>query len=161
MLMLPSLRWIVFGCYPGIVLESGSCNNAFAGDYATLTLSGTDVLNLHVGDVLCDPVFPVISATRLRGRIALFVPKVPLIAGQECVFHNQSYTESCVIKKLNSQVKLREKASIQVSKYIVCSSFSVSETEMALNTGGWVSKTKIPFYNTSRAAAERKKYQSC
>ncbi|XP_055329394.1 HBS1-like protein isoform X3 [Paramacrobiotus metropolitanus] len=94
----------VAGTVKSIMLDSGACSNAFAGDNAIITLTGVDVLNIHVGDVLCDPVNPVAAATRLRARIALFTPKVPLLAGQECVFHNQSYTESCVIKKILTQI---------------------------------------------------------
>ncbi|OQV20191.1 putative HBS1-like protein [Hypsibius exemplaris] len=112
-------------------MDSGAALNAFAGDSVTVALSGIDILNVHVGDILCDSNNLVPVTSRLKARIALFTPKVPLLAGQECVFHNQSYTESCLIKKLLSQIN-RNTGEIQKKNPRMLTKNTSGEIELTL-----------------------------
>ena len=87
-----------------IGLNDTSMSCAFAGDHVTLTITGMDMTNIYLGNMLCDPVSPLKSATRIKARIVLFNVEIPITKGFMVVFHYQSITEPAVIKRLNSQL---------------------------------------------------------
>lgn len=64
-----------------ISIDEVSHDVVFAGDQATVTLSGIDMQNVSVGDILCDPQSPVQIATKFEARIVVFNVKVPIIKG--------------------------------------------------------------------------------
>lgn len=88
----------------GLAINDVSYPCAFAGDHVTVTITGMDMNNIHVGSMLCDPTSPLKSATRIKAKIVLFNVEIPITKGFMVVFHYQSITEPAVIKRLNSQL---------------------------------------------------------
>ncbi|KAJ2943898.1 hypothetical protein O0L34_g8222 [Tuta absoluta] len=78
------------------------CNVAFAGDQVSVTLSGIDIQNVSVGNILSDPVNQVPVATRFEARLVVFNVKVPITKGFPVLIHHQSLVESANIIKLKS-----------------------------------------------------------
>ncbi|CAG9816269.1 unnamed protein product [Phaedon cochleariae] len=76
----------------------------FAGDQATATLSGIEMQNVSVGNVLCDPTSPVQVASQFQARIVVFNVTVPITKGFPVVLHHQSLVEPVVVSKLISQL---------------------------------------------------------
>ncbi|XP_044749379.1 HBS1-like protein isoform X1 [Coccinella septempunctata] len=79
-------------------------NVVFAGDQATVTLSGIDMQNVSVGNILCDPQNPVQVATKFEARIVVFNVTVPITKGYNVVLHHQSLEEPGVICKLVAEL---------------------------------------------------------
>lgn len=88
----------------GIGINESSVTCAFAGDHVTLTITGMDMTNIYLGNMLCDPSSPMRSATRIKARIVLFNVEIPITKGFMVVFHYQSITEPAVIKRLICQL---------------------------------------------------------
>ncbi|KAJ8944129.1 hypothetical protein NQ318_013313 [Aromia moschata] len=76
----------------------------FAGDQATVTLSGIEMQNVSVGNILCDPQNPVPVAMRFQARIVVFNVTVPITKGFSVVLHHQSLGEPVIVSKLISQL---------------------------------------------------------
>ncbi|KAK9882074.1 hypothetical protein WA026_018920 [Henosepilachna vigintioctopunctata] len=76
----------------------------FAGDQATVTLSGLDMQNISVGNIVCDTQSPVQVASRFEARIVVFNVKVPITKGCSIILHHQSLEEPAVICKLHAQL---------------------------------------------------------
>lgn len=76
----------------------------FAGDHATVSLSGVDVANIAVGHVLSDIVHPVAIATRIQARIVVFNVRVPITIGTPVLLHHHSLVEAATIAKLTAQL---------------------------------------------------------
>lgn len=53
----------------------------FAGDQVTVTLSGIEMQNVSVGNILCDPQKPVRVASKFQARIVVFNVTVPITRG--------------------------------------------------------------------------------
>lgn len=53
----------------------------FTGDQATVSLSGIEMQNVSVGNILCDPQRPVPVAARFEARIVVFNVQVPITKG--------------------------------------------------------------------------------
>lgn len=53
----------------------------FAGDQVSITLSGVDIQNVSVGNILCDPQRPVPISTKFEARIVVFNVTVPITKG--------------------------------------------------------------------------------
>lgn len=85
-----------------ISINDISCNVAFAGDQASVTLSGVDMQNVSVGYILSDPVQQVPVVTRFEARIVVFNVKAPITKGYPVLIHHQSLVESANIVKLKS-----------------------------------------------------------
>ncbi|CAH0546694.1 unnamed protein product [Brassicogethes aeneus] len=85
-------------------IEEASQLVVFAGDQATVTLSGIEMQNVSVGNILCDPIRPVQVATKFQARIVVFNVQVPITKGYSVVLHHQSLVEPAVITKLISQL---------------------------------------------------------
>lgn len=64
-----------------LFIDDLSQNVVFAGDQATVTLSGVEMQNVSIGNVLCDPQYPVQVATKFQARIVVFNMKVPMTKG--------------------------------------------------------------------------------
>lgn len=101
LLVLPSGDYVAV---KGLAINDVSFPCAFAGDHVTITITGMDMNNIHVGSMLCDPSSPLKSATRIKAKIVLFNVEIPITKGFMVVFHYQSITEPAVIKRLNSQL---------------------------------------------------------
>lgn len=54
---------------------------AFAGEQAAITIAGTDMQNVAVGYILCDPKAPVPIASKFQARIVIFNVTVPITKG--------------------------------------------------------------------------------
>lgn len=64
-----------------ISIEELPCQVAFAGDQASVTLSGVEMQNVNVGNILCDPQYSVQVAWKFQARIIIFNVKVPITKG--------------------------------------------------------------------------------
>lgn len=64
-----------------LAIEDSSQQVVFAGDQASVTLTGIDMQNVAVGYILCDPQYPVPSASKFQARIVVFNVKVPITKG--------------------------------------------------------------------------------
>ncbi|KAG5898030.1 hypothetical protein JTB14_001742 [Gonioctena quinquepunctata] len=79
-------------------------NVAFAGDQVTATLSGIEMQNVSVGNILCDAQHPVQVATKFQARIVVFNVTVPITRGFSVILHHQSLVEPVIVSKLISQL---------------------------------------------------------
>lgn len=61
--------------------DSISCPVVFAGDQASVTLSGVEIQNVAVGYILCDPVKQIPVASKFEARIVVFNITVPITRG--------------------------------------------------------------------------------
>lgn len=61
---------------------------AFAGDQLTVTLSGIEMQNVSVGNILCDPQKPVQVSSKFQARIVVFNVTVPITKGYSVVLHH-------------------------------------------------------------------------
>ncbi|XP_035664390.1 HBS1-like protein isoform X2 [Branchiostoma floridae] len=86
----------------GIAIHDFPMNWACAGDHATLTITGTDIMKVSVGSVLCDLANPILAASRIRARVIIFNIEVPITKGFPVVFHYQTLSEPANIRKLIS-----------------------------------------------------------
>lgn len=77
---------------------------AFAGDQVTVTLSGIEMQNVSIGNILCDSHNPVQVSNRFEARIVVFNIAVPITKGYSVILHHQSLVETAVISKLTSQL---------------------------------------------------------
>ncbi|XP_074642146.1 HBS1-like protein isoform X2 [Tubulanus polymorphus] len=82
--------------------EPVSC--ALAGEYASVTVFGTEMEKVNIGSMVCDPINPIKCATRIQGRIVVFNIDVPLTKGFPLVFHYQTRSEPAHIRKIVSQL---------------------------------------------------------
>lgn len=53
----------------------------FSGDQATITLSGIEIQNVSIGNVLCDPHQPVPVSNKFEARIVVFNIAIPITKG--------------------------------------------------------------------------------
>lgn len=100
------------------------------GDQATLTLSGLEIQNVFVGNILCDPHYPIPVSSKFEARILVFSVVIPITKGYsvsnvirpnktlnalhlQVILHHQSLAEQAVITKLISQLN---KSSGEVEK---------------------------------------------
>lgn len=58
----------------------------FLGDQATITLSGIEIQNVSVGNILCDPQNPIPVASKFEARIVVFNIAVPITKGYSVSF---------------------------------------------------------------------------
>lgn len=65
----------------GLSIEESSKQHVFAGDQASITLSGIEMQNVSVGYILSDPANPVQISSRFRARIVVFNVTVPITKG--------------------------------------------------------------------------------
>ncbi|XP_066274741.1 HBS1-like protein isoform X3 [Branchiostoma lanceolatum] len=86
----------------GIAMHDFPMNWACAGDHATLTITGTDIMKVSVGSVLCDLANPIQAASRIKARVIIFNIDVPITKGFPVVFHYQTLSEPANIRKLIS-----------------------------------------------------------
>ncbi|CAH1775396.1 unnamed protein product [Owenia fusiformis] len=76
----------------------------FAGDHATITLTGIDMVNINVGTIICAYNDPIKVTSRLKARVVIFNIDVPITKGFPVVFHCQAVTEPAHIRKIISQL---------------------------------------------------------
>lgn len=62
-------------------IEEISKTVTFAGDQVTVTLSGIEMQNVFVGNILCDPQKPVQVSSKFQARIVVFNVTVPITKG--------------------------------------------------------------------------------
>ena len=67
--------------FTGVSIDEGPVQIAFAGDNAVLTITGTDMNNIGVGSILCDPAEPIKATSRFRARVVIFNIDVPITKG--------------------------------------------------------------------------------
>lgn len=87
-----------------ISINDTICNVAFAGDQASVTLSGIDIQHVSVGFVLSDPVQQVPITSRFEARIVVFNVKTPITKGYPVLIHHQSLVESANIVKIKASL---------------------------------------------------------
>lgn len=80
--------------------ENVNVTSAFAGDNVTLNMLGVDPAHLFVGNVVCDPDYPIPCATVIQARIIIFNISVPITPGTPAVFHFKSIQEQAKITTL-------------------------------------------------------------
>ncbi|XP_044253976.1 HBS1-like protein [Tribolium madens] len=87
-----------------LYIEDLSQTVVFAGDQATVTLSGIEMQNVSIGNVLCDPQNPVQVSSKFQARIVVFNLTIPITKGFSVILHHQSLVEPAVVRKLISQL---------------------------------------------------------
>ncbi|EFA00945.2 Elongation factor 1-alpha 2-like Protein [Tribolium castaneum] len=87
-----------------LYIEDLSQTVVFAGDQATVTLSGIEMQNVSIGNVLCDPQNPVQVSAKFQARIVVFNLTIPITKGFSVILHHQSLVEPAVVSKLISQL---------------------------------------------------------
>ena len=87
-----------------IQIENNSVRSAFAGDNVVLNIQGVDPTHLFVGNVVCDPDFPVPCATVIQARVIIFNILTPIIPGTPVVFHFKSLQEQAKITSLEEEL---------------------------------------------------------
>ncbi|CAF4133628.1 unnamed protein product, partial [Rotaria sp. Silwood2] len=83
-----------------IQIENTNVSSAFAGDNVTLNIQGVDPTHLFIGNVVCDPEYPISCATIIQARIIIFNISVPILPGTPIVFHFKSMQEQGKIANL-------------------------------------------------------------
>ncbi|CAF4991604.1 unnamed protein product [Rotaria sp. Silwood1] len=83
-----------------IQIENINVSSAFAGDNVTLNIQGVDPTHLFIGNVICDPEYPIPCATIIQARIIIFNILVPILPGTPIVFHFKSMQEQGKITNL-------------------------------------------------------------
>lgn len=87
-----------------VIIDESSTQHAFAGDNVTLNLANVEQQNIAVGDLICNPHFPVPITSRFEARIVVFNSKVLITRGLSVVLHQQSMVEPAIIQKLIVQL---------------------------------------------------------
>nr|XP_023020362.1 HBS1-like protein isoform X1 [Leptinotarsa decemlineata] len=93
-----------FATVKSLSIEEVPHSVVFAGDQVTATLSGIDMQNVSVGNILCDPQNPVQVVSKFQARIVVFNVTVPITKGFSVILHNQSLVEPVIVSKLISQL---------------------------------------------------------
>jgi elongation factor 1 alpha-like protein len=83
-----------------IQIENSNVQSAFAGDNVILNIQGVDPTHLFVGNVVCDPEFPIPCATSIQARVIIFNILTPILPGTPVVFHFKSLQEQAKIRSL-------------------------------------------------------------
>ncbi|CAF1299055.1 unnamed protein product [Rotaria sordida] len=83
-----------------VQIENTNVSSAFAGDNVTLNIQGVDPTHLFIGNVVCDPEYPIPCATIIQARIIIFNISVPILPGTPIVFHFKSMQEQGKITNL-------------------------------------------------------------
>jgi elongation factor 1 alpha-like protein len=83
-----------------IQIENTNVPSAFAGDNVILHIIGVDPTHLFVGNVVCDPEYPIPCATVIQARIIIFNISTPILPGTPIVFHFKSIQEQGKIVRL-------------------------------------------------------------
>ena len=83
-----------------ILIENNSVPSAFAGDNVVLNIQGVDPAHLFVGNVICDPDYPIPCANVVQARVLIFNISTPIIPGTPVVFHYKSVQEQAKILSL-------------------------------------------------------------
>ena len=79
-------------------------NVVFAGDQATISLSGVEMANISIGYLLSDIQNPIPITCRFQANIIVFNIPIPIINGCSVVLHHQALVEPAIIKKVISIV---------------------------------------------------------
>ncbi|PWA00234.1 hypothetical protein BB558_003734 [Smittium angustum] len=83
-----------------INVDYNSEDYAVAGDSVIVMLSGIDILQFHVGSMICPPQHSVSSVTRFIAQIAVFDTPIPITKGYSVIVHVLSVNEPAFINKL-------------------------------------------------------------
>jgi len=92
------------GLIKAVTVDDSPISVGFAGDNVIVSLTGIDITNISIGSILCDPLNPVETTTRLRARIVIFNISLPITTGYPVILHYQSLTEQAYIVRLVSQL---------------------------------------------------------
>lgn len=69
----------------GLSIEEATKLIIFAGDQASVTLSGIEMQNVAVGFILSDPTNPVQISSKFQARIVVFNVTVPITKGYSVI----------------------------------------------------------------------------
>ncbi|XP_018325494.1 HBS1-like protein [Agrilus planipennis] len=88
----------------GLLTDDSPKQVVYAGDQAQVTLSGIEMQNVSVGNIICDPQNPVHVTTKFQARVVIFNIAVPITKGYSVVLHHQSLVEPVIVSKLIAQL---------------------------------------------------------
>lgn len=88
----------------GIQVDDTATTNGFAGDNVALTLSGVDIQNINIGDIICSISKPISVTSVFHAHIVIFSILFPITKGLNVVIHSQSLVEPAIITKLITQL---------------------------------------------------------
>ena len=81
---------------------------AVSGDRVSITISGLDVSQFHLGSVICDPNNPIPISDSFLAQIQTFDISVPITIGVPIVFHHLGTAESgSIVEYISVYVGLR------------------------------------------------------
>ncbi len=75
---------------------------AIAGDRVSISINGLDIIQFHLGTVVCDPVNPITVTNNFRATITTFDLDIPLTIGVPIVMHHLGTAEAGRIYSLES-----------------------------------------------------------
>ncbi|KAJ3270918.1 HBS1-like protein [Terramyces sp. JEL0728] len=88
-----------YGTIKHIMVGEEDANWAVAGDRVSISLTNLEVIQFHLGSVICDPVTPVPIVESFRARILTFDLDIPITIGVPIVMHHLGTAESGFIQK--------------------------------------------------------------
>lgn len=83
-----------------ITRQKKNCKVAYAGDNVELGISGVDIQNITIGQVICEPFDKVKLTNKFRAKIITFDLDYPIIKGAEFMFHYQNINVPATVYKI-------------------------------------------------------------
>jgi elongation factor 1 alpha-like protein len=83
-----------------IQIENSNVPSAFAGDNVILNIQGVEPSHVFVGNVVCDPDYPIPCTAIIEARIIIFNIATPILPGSPVVFHFKSTQEQGKVTRL-------------------------------------------------------------
>ncbi|KAG1689341.1 HBS1-like protein [Nymphon striatum] len=93
---------LIYRTLAGVTIGDNSVNQAFAGDHVVISVSGIDMNNIFVGNIICDRHDPIKAGSVIRARVILFNPKVPITKGFPVILYTKSVSEQASVSKIIS-----------------------------------------------------------
>ncbi|KAJ3256402.1 HBS1-like protein [Boothiomyces macroporosus] len=90
------------GVVKHIMVGEEDANWAVAGDRVSISLTNLEVIQFHLGSVICDPISPIPVVESFKARILTFDLNIPITIGVPVVMHHLGTAESGFIQKLEA-----------------------------------------------------------
>lgn len=74
------------------------------GDSLEMGVTGQEDSVFGVGDILCDPQYPIPVVRKFRAKLVVFQPPRPILKGDSMILHMHSISAQCHVSRLRSIV---------------------------------------------------------
>lgn len=92
------------GTIKSISIADKQSSWAAAGDQVSISLVGLDVVQLHLGSIICNPEHPVPISDSFEASIQTFDLTIPVTIGAPIIFHHLGTAESGFITRFLSLI---------------------------------------------------------